>query len=51
MALAGGGAFVTMPLSAHATTNLAVIQQFLAVTGAVEPVAEHAVRVELRRSG
>jgi RNA 3'-terminal phosphate cyclase (ATP) len=29
MALAGGGAFATGPLSLHATTNIAVVQRFL----------------------
>ena len=31
LAYAGGGAFVTLPLTRHARTNIAIIQQFLAV--------------------
>ncbi|HTV00190.1 MAG TPA: RNA 3'-terminal phosphate cyclase, partial [Luteitalea sp.] len=31
LALAGGGAFRTLPLSTHATTNIAVLRQFLDV--------------------
>ena len=36
MALAGGGAFVTGPLSSHATTHVEVIRRFLDVPIAVE---------------
>ncbi len=31
MALAGGGEFMTLPLSRHATTNSEVLKQFLDV--------------------
>jgi len=36
MALAGGGAFRTMPLSSHARTNAALIERFLPVRFAYE---------------
>ncbi|MBN2489951.1 MAG: RNA 3'-terminal phosphate cyclase [Planctomycetes bacterium] len=35
LALAGGGAFRTLPLSDHATTNIGVVKRFLAVNIAV----------------
>ena len=47
MALAGGGAFVTTPLSPHALTNIEVIQQFLPVPIAAEPIDEGRVRVRV----
>ena len=39
LALARGGSFTTLPLSAHATTNMDVISMFLPVEWSVEPVA------------
>jgi RNA 3'-terminal phosphate cyclase (ATP) len=45
MAMAGGGSFTTLPLSSHATTNIAVIERFLDVKFAVEEVDERRVRV------
>jgi RNA 3'-terminal phosphate cyclase (ATP) len=45
LALAGGGAFRTPPLSEHARTNMDVIQRFLDVRFAVEAESERAVRV------
>jgi RNA 3'-terminal phosphate cyclase len=48
MALAGAGAFVTVELSRHATTNLATIQEFLGTRFAVEPLGGVAHRVWVR---
>jgi RNA 3'-terminal phosphate cyclase (ATP) len=45
LALAGGGAFRTMPLSLHATTNADVIRRFLDVTFDVARVTDSAVDV------
>ncbi len=47
MALAGGGAFSTLPLSKHATTNIEIIKQFLAVDFVVEKLSNRAVKVEV----
>ena len=49
LALAGGGAFRTMPLSLHATTNAAVIRRFLDVSFDVVRVTDGAVDVTVRR--
>jgi RNA 3'-terminal phosphate cyclase (ATP) len=46
LALAGGGAFRTLPLSRHATTNMRVIQAFLGVDFATVPAGPGAVVVE-----
>lgn len=48
MALAGGGAFRTVPLSRHASTNLEVIGQFLGRSIDVTPVGDTAVDVIVR---
>ena len=48
MALAGGGAFRTVPLSRHASTNLEVIGQFLGTSIEVTPVGDTAVDVIVR---
>jgi len=48
MALAGGGAFRTVPLSRHASTNLEVIGQFLGTAIDVTPVGDTAVDVSVR---
>jgi RNA 3'-terminal phosphate cyclase (ATP) len=48
MALAGGGAFRTVPLSRHASTNLEVIGQFLGTSIDVTPVGDSAVDVIVR---
>ena len=45
LALAGGGSFVTLPLSSHAQTNIDIVRRFLDLTFAVEPVGHGAVRV------
>jgi RNA 3'-terminal phosphate cyclase (ATP) len=49
MALAGGGSFVTMPLSQHALTNIEVIKQFLPADVKVTPANDPAVLVEVQR--
>jgi RNA 3'-terminal phosphate cyclase (ATP) len=49
LALAGGGAFRTMPLSLHATTNAEVIRCFIDVSVDVAPVTDSAVDVTVRR--
>jgi RNA 3'-terminal phosphate cyclase (ATP) len=51
LALAGGGSFVTLPLSSHALTNIEVIKLFLPVEVTVDPVSENAVRVCVTRRG
>jgi RNA 3'-terminal phosphate cyclase (ATP) len=51
LALAGGGSFRTLPLSAHATTNADVIRLFLPVRIDVAPSGPGAVRVEVARTG
>jgi len=48
MALAGGGAFRTVPLSRHASTNLEVIGQFLGTSIDVTPAGDTAVDVSVR---
>ena len=49
LALAGGGAFRTMPLSLHATTNFEVIRRFLDVSIDVAHVSDTVVDVTVRR--
>ncbi len=56
LAIAGGGRFRTLPLSLHATTNMATIQHFLDVAIDVAPgvagdAATAAVTVAIRRPG
>jgi len=46
LALAGGGSFVTTPLSSHSTTNIDVIGQFLPRKFSVERLSETRVRVD-----
>jgi RNA 3'-terminal phosphate cyclase (ATP) len=50
LALAGAGSFRTGPLTGHTTTNLAVIQRFLDVDFAVQPV-DGQVSVSVSRRG
>jgi len=50
LALAGGGSFVTLPLSSHATTNTEVLKLFLPVGVKTEPASDDTVRVEVSRS-
>jgi RNA 3'-terminal phosphate cyclase (ATP) len=47
-ALAGGGSFTTLPLSKHSTTNMDVIQKFLAVQFDVTKLSNKAVRVDVQ---
>lgn len=47
-ALAGGGAFTTLPLSQHSTTNIEVIQKFLDVQFDVTKLSNRAVRVDVQ---
>ncbi len=47
LALAGGGAFVTGPLSLHARTNVEVIARFLDVRFAIEERDDRTVRVDV----
>ncbi len=49
-ALAGGGAFTTLPLSKHSTTNMDVIQKFLDVAFEVTTLSNRAVRVAIGNS-
>jgi RNA 3'-terminal phosphate cyclase (ATP) len=49
LALAGGGAFRTMPLSLHATTNFEVIRAFVDVSIDVATVSDTVVDVTVRR--
>jgi RNA 3'-terminal phosphate cyclase (ATP) len=51
LALAGGGSFVTMPLTLHTTTNIEVVQMFLSVNVRVVKVGEAAVRVDIKSTG
>ena len=46
LALAGGGSFVTTPLSSHTTTNMDVIGMFLSRKFSVDRLAETRVRVD-----
>lgn len=46
-ALAGGGAFTTLPLSRHATTNIAIIEQFLPLHVAVTRAARRVWQVAI----
>jgi RNA 3'-terminal phosphate cyclase (ATP) len=50
LALAGGGSFVTLPLSRHATTQLELIPRFLDVRFAVEDLGEKRVSVRVSRT-
>jgi RNA 3'-terminal phosphate cyclase (ATP) len=48
LALAGGGSFVTMPLTLHTKTNIEVVQLFLPVSVGFANVASRSVRVDVR---
>ncbi|MFQ5599700.1 MAG: RNA 3'-terminal phosphate cyclase [Candidatus Krumholzibacteriia bacterium] len=50
MALAGGGAFVTLPLSLHARTNQEILKKFLGIEVEELPVSDTAVRVEVKHA-
>lgn len=47
LALAGGGSFVTTPLSSHSTTNMEVIREFLSRKFTVDRSAETRHRVDV----
>ncbi len=47
LALAGGGAFRTLPLSRHATTNIEILSRFLPIRIAAEAAGEKAVVVSV----
>jgi RNA 3'-terminal phosphate cyclase (ATP) len=49
LALAGGGSFVTGPLSSHATTNIAVIERFLDVRFRIDERGDGLSRVSVSR--
>jgi RNA 3'-terminal phosphate cyclase (ATP) len=52
LALAGGGEFLTLPLSRHASSNVEVVREFLDVALAVAPRPDgRTARVEVRRGG
>jgi RNA 3'-terminal phosphate cyclase (ATP) len=40
LALAGGGAYVTLSPSPHLTTNVEIVRKFLDVSIAIEPLAD-----------
>jgi RNA 3'-terminal phosphate cyclase (ATP) len=48
LALAGGGSFVTMPLTLHAITNIEVVRMFLPVRIRVTELAPSAVRIDIQ---
>lgn len=48
-ALAGGGAFKTLPLSQHAQTNIAVLRSFLDLDVRVEPTGDEVCVVTVQR--
>ena len=48
MALGSGGEFVTMPLTKHTITNVAVIKQFLPVRIEIDEIDDCKTRVEVR---
>jgi RNA 3'-terminal phosphate cyclase len=47
MALAGGGSFLTTPLSPHSTTNMEVIGKFLARTFKIDRSSKTSHRVDV----
>lgn len=51
MALAGGGAFVTLPLKRHTTTNIDIITRFLKVAFETSALPSRNVRVEVLATG
>jgi RNA 3'-terminal phosphate cyclase (ATP) len=50
-ALAGGGAYRTVPLSLHTSTNIETLRRFLDLEVKIEPEPSGAVRLDLRRVG
>ena len=51
LALAGGGAYRTLPLTAHSETNLEVVKRFLPIRSRCVPETKGSVRVEIDRVG
>ena len=51
LALAGGGTFVTSPLSRHSETNIDVIRRFLDVAVSVTPDSAGRCVVEVTEAG
>jgi RNA 3'-terminal phosphate cyclase (ATP) len=49
LALAGGGSFVTMPLTLHTTTNIEVVQMFLPAKICVTETAQGNVQIDVVR--
>ena len=49
LALAGGGSLATMPLSPHAQTNIAIIEQFLDVRFSTREIRPGAWRIDAGR--
>ncbi|MEW6736450.1 MAG: RNA 3'-terminal phosphate cyclase [Acidobacteriota bacterium] len=49
MAMSGGGSFITLGLSRHATTNIDVLEKFLDIEINTTPVAKSAFLVELKK--
>lgn len=49
LALAGGGAFLTLPLTPHSLTNIDVIKQFLEVETEVHAASPGTVQVSIRK--
>ncbi|HEY0320632.1 MAG TPA: RNA 3'-terminal phosphate cyclase [Pyrinomonadaceae bacterium] len=47
LALAGGGFYITSPLSLHTTTNIEIIQKFLDVEIKATPVGDDVWRIEI----
>jgi RNA 3'-terminal phosphate cyclase (ATP) len=50
LALAGGGSFLTGPLSLHTTTNIKIIRKFLDVRITAEQVSDRVWKVEVEKS-
>jgi RNA 3'-terminal phosphate cyclase (ATP) len=50
LALAGGGSFRTLPMTAHTETNLDVVQRFLPIRSRCVAEARDCVRVEIERA-
>ena len=47
LALAGGGSFITVPLTQHTTTNIKVVQMFLSVSVRATELSSGAVRIDV----
>jgi RNA 3'-terminal phosphate cyclase (ATP) len=51
LALAGGGSFVTMPVTLHTTTNIEVVRMFLNVRIVVTEVDQDKWRIDVESTG